>query len=203
MRTKFKAWAEPYLNEHKEISLSEEKLSSLKDFYLEIGSGKGDFLVNMAKKFPDIFLLGIEKNVTCAGFTAKKLVENNIENAKLIFSDVALITPHLSDKSVTAVFLNFSDPWPKKRHSKRRLTSETFLDEYRRILKDDGQIILKTDNHDLFEYSIEMFGLNGFKVVSTDEDYDGSDNFDYATEFETRFRNMNMPIYRMVVVKND
>ena len=74
MRTKYKAWAEPYINEHPEVSLSEEELSNLDNFYLEIGSGKGDFIVGMASKNPDKFFLGVEKNMTCAGFSYKKLV---------------------------------------------------------------------------------------------------------------------------------
>ena len=157
MRTKFKPWAEPYINEHPEVSLTSDEIKKLDDFYLEIGSGKGDFLVKMASKNPDKFFLGIEKNVTCAGFSYKKLVESELPNAKLIWQDVMNIFENIKDKSVNVVFLNFSDPWPKRRHYKRRLTSELFLEQYRRILKDDGILVFKSDNEDLFEYSIEMF----------------------------------------------
>ena len=87
MRTKFKAWAEPYINEHTEVMLKGDDLATMKDFVLEIGSGKGQFLVLMSQKFHNMQFVGIEKNVTCSGFTAKKLVENEVKNAKLIFDD--------------------------------------------------------------------------------------------------------------------
>ena len=202
MRTKFKAWAEPYLSEHQEVQLPKiEGMYSFDDIYLEIGSGKGEFLLNMARNYPDKFFIGLEKNVTCSGFTAKKLVENKIENAKLVWDDAQRFTTHLKDKSVKIIFLNFSDPWPKKRHTKRRLTSETFLDEYRRILKDDGQIIFKTDNRELFDYSLESFVNAGYKIISQTNEYMGDDPFDSVTEYEEWFRNENVPINRVVISK--
>lgn len=201
MRTKFKAWAEPYINEHPEVSLLEEEIKQLDNVYLEIGSGKGDFIVQMANKFPKLKFVGIEKNVTCAGFCYKKIVTSGVKNAKMLFNDATNVTPLIKDKSVNVIFLNFSDPWPKVRHHKRRLTSEKFLKEYLRILKDDGKIIFKTDNVDLFEYSIEMLPLNGFKIVSKDSNYDGLEEFDAQTEYETSFREKGVPINRLVVVK--
>ena len=201
MRTKFKAWAEPYLNEHLEYSLTDEELSNLDNFQLEIGSGKGEFLVRMSNKFPSEQFLGIEKNVTCAGISVKKLVENEVQNVKFLHRDAQEVVKLLKDKSVKNIFLNFSDPWPKKRHYKRRLTSVNFLNEYRRILKDDGKIIFKTDNTDLFEYSIEMFKEHNFNIVKIDNNYDGLDEFDAQTEYEEFFRNENTPIHRLIVSK--
>ena len=144
MRTKFKAWAEPFINEHPEVMCLFDKLNDEGSYYLEIGSGKGQFLLDMALKFPKLKFIGVEKNVTCAGFTAKKLVENQISNAKLVFADAQQMTPSIKDGSVEGIFLNFSDPWPKKRHTKRRLTSELFLKEYYRILKKGAKLIFKT-----------------------------------------------------------
>ena len=201
MRTKYKAWAEPYINEHPEVSLSEEELSTLDNFYLEIGSGKGDFIVGMASKNPDKFFLGVEKNMTCAGFSYKKLVESKLKNAKLIRSDIVFLFPLIKDKSVNTIFLNFSDPWPKKRHSKRRLTSDVFLSEYRRILKDDGLIIFKSDNPDLFAFSIETFENNDFKIIERVDDYNAEDPFDEKTEYEIKFNQKNIPIHRVKVTK--
>ena len=126
MRTKFKAWAEPYIVEHNEVCLTPEKLSEMKNFVLEVGSGKGDFLVSMAEKFPTWNLIGVEKNVTCSGFTCKKLVESQLKNAKLIWNDISNLFQYINDNSVQILFLNFSDPWPKKRHFKslkKRFTS--------------------------------------------------------------------------------
>ena len=201
MRTKFKAWAEPFLNEHKEVMIESKDLSSRQDFVLEIGSGKGQFLLLMAQKFPNKEFIGIEKNVTCCGFTAKKLVENNITNAKLVFDDAERAIINLKEDSVDTLFLNFSDPWPKKRHSKRRLTSERFLLNYFRILKKGGKLIMKTDNEDLFDYSIEMFSLSQFKLISSTKNYDGKDEFDAISEYEQNFRNEGINIKRMVLEK--
>ena len=201
MRTKFKAWTAPYIEEHQEIVLQEDELNHLNDFYLEIGSGKGDFILKMSQNNPDMFFVGVEKNVTCAGFMAKKLVEAEIKNAKIVRDDAAIFLTKLNDKSVNIIFLNFSDPWPKKRHQKRRLTSDLFLNEYRRVLKDDGKIIFKTDDTDLFAFSIETFNNANYKIISQTDDYSGDDPFDACTEYEAWFRERNIPIHRMVVTK--
>ena len=201
MRTKFKAWAEPYINEHPEVMCSFDKLNEQGSYYLEIGSGKGQFLLDMALKFPKLTFIGIERNVTCCGFTAKKLVENNITNAKLVFADAGQITPSINSGSVDGIFLNFSDPWPKKRHSKRRLTSEAFLSEYYRILKKGAKLIFKTDNYDLFTYSLEIISVSSFKLVEANYSYDGKDEFDAMTEYEKSFREEGQPIYRLILEK--
>ncbi len=200
MRTKFKAWAEPYLIEHLEISYSQEQIENLSDFYLEIGSGKGDFLLKMAAKFPNLLFVGIEKNVTCAGISAKKLVEGE-SKAKIIWADAIDVLPLLKNESVNTIFLNFSDPWPKKRHHKRRLTSDLFLKEYLRVLKKDGRLIFKTDNIDLFNDSLEMFEQTPFKLISKTNNYDGNDEFDASTEYETNFRDKGTPINRVIYQK--
>ena len=201
MRTKYKPWAKPYLEEHTEVMCPFDKLNDYKDYYLEIGSGKGQFLLEMAQKYPDLTFIGVEMNVTCAGFTAKKLVENEISNAKLVHANAAVMTPTIKDDSVEGIFLNFSDPWPKKRHTKRRLTSNTFLLEYYRILKSRGKLIFKTDNLDLFNYSLEVIKESSFKLVSADYDYDGKDTFDALTEYEKNFRELGQPIYRLILEK--
>lgn len=201
MRTKYKPWAKPYIEEHTEVTYPVDKLNELDNLYLEIGSGKGDFIVQMAKNNPNLFFLGIEKNITCGGFMAKKLAENELSNAKMIADDAERLLPNLKDKSVNTLFLNFSDPWPKKRHHKRRLTASKFLDEYVRILKDDGKMIFKTDNVDLFNDSIETIEESLLKIISLDRDYDGNEPFDAITEYEAFFRNEGTKINRMVVVK--
>ena len=201
MRTKFKAWAEPFINEHPEVMCPFDALNSFKDYYLEIGSGKGQFLLEMAKKYPDIIFIGVEMNITCAGFTAKKLVENEIKNATLVRANAQVRTPTIKDDSVEGIFLNFSDPWPKKRHAKRRLTSNNFLLEYYRILKHGAKLIFKTDNLDLFNYSLEMIQESPFKLVEANFSYDGKAEFDAMTEYEENFRELGQPIYRLILEK--
>lgn len=198
MRTKYKAWTKPYLEEHPEVQISEDSFSYLNDIYLEIGSGKGQFLLDMANKYPKRQFVGIERNQTCAGFTAKKLVDNEVSNAKLIFMDAEKVLSEMGEGSVNILYLNFSDPWPKSKHHKRRLTSERFCFLYKKVLKSDGVIIQKTDNIDLFNFSIETFKVNGFKILEEDRNYQLNDE-DVVTEYEADFRKDNLPIYRIKV----
>ena len=201
MRTKYKPWAKPFIEEHTEVMCPFDAINNYQDYYLEIGSGKGQFLVNMALHHPDDFFIGMERNVTCSGFTAKKLVENEVTNAKLVFADAGQVLPLIKDASVDGIFLNFSDPWPKKRHAKRRLTSNSFLNEYFRVLKKGAKLIFKTDNYDLFTYSLELIAVSSFKLVEANYSYDGKDPFDEITEYEADFRAENMPIYRLILEK--
>ena len=201
MRTKYKPWAKPYIEEHTEVMCPFDSINNYENYYLEIGSGKGQFLVNMAKNHPDSFFIGMERNVTCAGFTAKKLVEGEITNAKLVYADAGQVLPSIEAESVEGIFLNFSDPWPKKRHAKRRLTSDSFLGQYYRILKKGAKLIFKTDNYDLFTYSLEILENSTFKLVEANYSYDGKDPFDEITEYEASFRELGQPIYRLILEK--
>ena len=202
MRTKFKAWTEPYIKEHSEVMFSLEQLLGFdQPFYLEIGSGKGQFLLDMAKKFPDKFFIGVERNVTCSGITCKKLVDNEITNAKLMYIDAEVLMKEVKDDSIESIFLNFSDPWPKKRHHKRRLTAESYLNNYYRVLKKGGRLIIKTDNVDLFAFTVENIGNSKFKVISQTDDYQNYDEFDTMTEYEKSFRDEGVPIHRIVLEK--
>ena len=202
MRTKYKPWALPYIQEHVEVMFTEEQLLGFdKPYYLEIGSGKGQFLVDMAKKYPDKFFIGLERNVTCCGFTAKKLVEEEIQNAKLMFINADILMDKIKDNSIEAIFLNFSDPWPKKRHHKRRLTADRYLANYYRILKSGGRLIIKTDNVELFAFTLENLENSPFKLVSKTDDYQDYDEFDSMTEYEQSFREEGTPIHRIVLEK--
>lgn len=202
MRTKFKAWTVPYLEEHKEVQFDTEQLLAFnKPYYLEIGSGKGQFLVDMAKKFPNKFFIGVERNVTCSGITCKKLVESELDNAKLMFIDAEVLMSEVKDDSIEGIFLNFSDPWPKKRHHKRRLTADSYLNNYYRVLKKGGRLIIKTDNVDLFAFTLENIDNSSFKVISITDDYQEYDEFDTMTEYEKSFREEKVPIHRIVLEK--
>ena len=202
MRTKYKPWALPYINEHTEVMLDLQGLSSFKKpYYLEIGSGKGQFLVDMAKKFPELFFIGVERNVTCCGFTAKKLVEEKIENAKLMYINAEVLMNEIKDNSLEGIFLNFSDPWPKKRHHKRRLTAMSYLNNYYRVLKSGARLVIKTDNPDLFAFTLENLENSKFKVISKTDDYQDYDEFDTMTEYEQSFRDEGVAIHRIILEK--
>lgn len=202
MRTKFKAWTEPYIKEHLEVGIDIPSLASFnKPYYLEIGSGKGQFILDMALKFQDKTFIGVERNVTCAGFTAKKLVDNKIENAKIMWENADNILIELKDNSVEGIFLNFSDPWPKKRHAKRRLTADRYLSSYFRILKPGSKLIIKTDQKDLYDFTLENLETSPFKLISKTENYQSLDEFDTVTEYEADFRKEGLPIYRIILEK--
>ena len=203
MRTKFKAWTVPFLQENQGVLLKAIDLPNFdKPFSLEIGSGKGQFLIDMARKFPHLFFVGVERNTTCAGITAKKLVDNpEITNAKLIYDNADVVLMNLKDETVDNIFLNFSDPWPKKRHWKRRLSAPSYLENYYRILKKGGLLVIKTDNVDLWEFSKEMINESSFTIVSMTDDYVDRDEFDAETEYEKAFREEGVAIHRMVLKK--
>lgn len=204
MRTKYKPWALPYVQEHQEVALTIEQLQTLdKPFYLEIGSGKGQFLLNMANNNQDKFFIGVERNVTCCGFVSKKLVENEVTNAKLMFDNADAILDSLKDNVVEGIFLNHSDPWPKKRHAKRRLTAPNYLEKYYRVLKEGGLLIIKTDNDGLYEFTLETLKDSKFKILSSTTDYDGQDPFDSRTEYEDSFRGEGKNINRLIAVKKN
>lgn len=202
MRTKYKSWTKPYIEEHPEVIVTLDQLKGIEgNFALEIGSGKGKFLADMAGLNPELLILGIERNVTCAGITCKKLVENEILNARLMLASADEILPSIKDNTILDIYLNFSDPWPKKRHFKRRLTYGTYLKQYFRVLVKGGKLIIKTDNDDLFSFSQETLGESQFKVLEVLDDYDGKALLDAMTEYEISFREKGQKIHRIVAIK--
>ena len=169
MRTKFKPWAVSYLKEHQEIILDDIEKNQrffAKEIYIEIGSGKGDFILGMSRLYPDINFIAIEKVESVAGVMAKKIVDNDIKNVLIYPGDIVNLFSSLKDKSIGKIFLNFSDPWPKKKHAKRRLTFIKFLNKYYRLLKDDGELIFKSDNDGLYEFSLEEIKLSKFNSLN-------------------------------------
>lgn len=203
MRTKYKAWSKPYIEEHKEVMLTLEELRSFNFFELEIGCGKGKFLIDMAQKNPDRTYVGIERNVTCVGITAKKIVDNQISNARIMHADVDCFIniDILKPDSLDRIYLNFSDPWPKKRHEKRRLTSSRYLNFYYMVLKKGGELIIKTDNDGLYQYTKETLSSSLLEMILDEENYSGNDSSDCFSEYELSFREKGFPIHRIKAIK--
>lgn len=207
MRLRKRKWMEKLLSERKEIFFEEEELELAinhdenKPFVIEIGSGKGGFIALMAQRHPNETYLGIEMQRSAMAIAVKNIEKDSLPNLKLLCIDALKVFEHLKDNSVDTIFLNFSDPWLKKRQHKRRLTYPTFLNEYLRILKKDGQLIFKTDNEDLFNDSLKYIMESKFILVSSTNDYDGKDCYDAPTEYETKFRMVNTPIHRLVARK--
>lgn len=168
--------------------------------HIEIGMGKGDFIIGMAKKYPDINFIGIEKFDSVMVRAVEKLGEE-IPNLKLIKMDATNIE-EVFYKEIDTIYLNFSDPWPKNRHEDRRLTSTKFLTRYDNLFKNGKHIIMKTDNRKLFEFSIISLTNYGYKIeeISLDLYNDGAiDNV--QTEYERKFVSKGFPIYKIDVKK--
>ncbi len=164
--------------------------------YIEIGTGKGKFIISLAIDNPNINYIGIEKYDSPLVSAVKKLDDININNLKLICMDASNIE-NVFDKEIDKIYLNFSDPWPKKRHTKRRLSSPLFLSKYDNIFKDVKRIQMKTDNDDLFEYSLMSFSENGYKIIKKDTSYIDK----YTTEYEDKFISLGKNINYIYVEK--
>ena len=163
---------------------------------IEVGTGKGKFIISKAIKNPNINYIGIEKYDSPLVSAVKKLENLELNNLKLICFD-AFNIENIFDKEVYKIYLNFSDPWPKKRHEKRRLSSKIFLKKYDNIFKNNKRIEMKTDNDDLFEYSMESFLDYGYKIVKCNTNY-----FDeFTTEYEDKFISKGKNINYISVVK--
>lgn len=169
--------------------------------HIEIGMGKGDFIIENAKKYPNINFIGIEKFDSVIVRAVQKLENEEIPNLKLIKIDANEIDD-VFDKEISVIYLNFSDPWPKARHAKRRLSSEIFLNKYDSVFIDKKRIIMKTDNRKLFEYSIKSFTDYGYKIEDISLNlYEDDIKNNIPTEYETRFHNRGCLIYKVDVLK--
>lgn len=169
--------------------------------FIEIGTGKGDFIIENAKRYPHINFIGIEKYDSVLVRALQKVDELQLSNLKLIRMDATNIDEIFEDE-VDLIYLNFSDPWPKKRHAKRRLSSDAFLEKYEKIFKNDKKIIMKTDNRKLFEYSIQSFTDFGYKIQNISLDlYQDNIEDNIPTEYEMKFHSLGYPIYKIEVLK--
>lgn len=200
-------WATEYLEQATCLVRTPEKQAGKWKRYLgssslhiEIGCGKGNYSLEMSKMYKDVGFIAVEKNESAAGIAAKKYDEDDSKkHLCLIQDDASNIGSWFSDGEVDVIHLNFSDPWPKKRYAKRRLSSSTFLEQYKKILAKDGEIQMKTDNSSLFEYSLIEFQNAGFKMVEISVDYRReTHDEDAITEYESKFISLNQPIYRCV-----
>lgn len=172
--------------------------------YLEIGSGKGSFIVSLANNFKSINFIASDKYLTILYKILTKAIKSKLENLKIINFDAKIIDSIFGDQEVDKIFLNFSDPWPKKAHSKRRLTNINFLNMYYKILKKNGTIEFKTDNEQLYEYTLEQLKLTSFKLIfSTKDLYSDSSKIDteYKTDYEIKWLNLNKKIFKIVFCK--
>lgn len=170
--------------------------------YIEIGMGKGNFLIEHALKNPDINYVGIEKIEPLLLGTSKKVQEIEIENVRLIGANANFIEDYFEESEISKIYLNFSDPWPKKRNANRRLTHHNMLKRYQSILKESSCIEFKTDNRSLFEFSVceisrMKFVIEEIHIDLHNHEMDDSDERLISTEYESKFVKMGRSIYRV------
>lgn len=170
--------------------------------YIEIGIGKGKFIVENALKYPNINFIGIEKYDSVLVRAIQKSNELELNNLKLVRMDAKRIE-EVFDHEVDRIYLNFSDPWPKDRHYKRRLTSYVFLDKYEHIFKNNKYIIMKTDNIDLFNFSLESLTNHGYNIEFMTNDLHSLNDIDnIMTEYEEKFSNKGIKINKLIARKD-
>lgn len=173
--------------------------------YIEVGMGKGKFITEMAERNPDINYIGIEKYSSVLIRALEKRKELDIDNLLFIRMDAEYIEDVFAENEVSGIYLNFSDPWPKDRHAKRRLTSRQFLARYDKILKRDGVVEFKTDNRGLFDFSMEEAPQAGWDILEYTYDLHNSNMSEgnIMTEYEERFSSMGNPIHKMIIKRED
>lgn len=169
---------------------------------LEIGMGKGRFLMTLAAQNPGINYLGIEKYSSVLLRALQKMEENPLPNLRFIRMDAEYITDVFGKEEIDRIYLNFSDPWPKDRHAKRRLPSRQFLERYDEILKKDGIIEFKTDNRDLFDFAVEEIAETKWQIDAVTYDLHHDEKMmegNVMTEYEERFSSQGNPICKYII----
>lgn len=170
--------------------------------HIEIGMGKGNFIIGMAKLNPNINYIGIEMYDSVMVKAIEKLKqEEELKNLRLVILDAQKIN-EVFEKEISRIYLNFSDPWPKAKHAKRRLTSKQFLEKYENIFKDKKEIFQKTDNNDLFEFSIESLKEAGYELKNVTRDLHSTNiENNIKTEYEEKFSKVGVKINRLEAYK--
>lgn len=210
MRTRFNPKAIEEMNDFDRYIKDKDTIQNIikankgKKVYLEIGMGKGDFITQLCQLDKDNVYIGIEVSPPVLALAIKKLKryeeENNIRLDNLYFmsEDAATLSEIFEEHQIEKIYLNFSDPWPKKKHTKRRLTHENFLNVYKEILREHGEIEFKTDNRGLFEYSLVSMQNYGLRFKEVYLDLHQTDIFNIETEYEKKFSPFG-PIYKIIV----
>lgn len=212
MRMRRLPWAEEYLNQSEIVIKDPAKMKGRwrqlvkgEKLHLEIGCGKGDYWNLMAQKEEQDGWIAIERNVSVAGIAVRKFdaMHNDPARMRFIWGDAEKVDEWFGEGEIDIIHLNFSDPWPKRRAHKKRLSSQAFIARYEKILKPRGSIQMKTDNSSLFEYSILQFQDCGWRLSEFSVDYRREPHEeDVITEYEQRFLTLGQPIYRAVWAKD-
>ncbi|MBF0779710.1 MULTISPECIES: tRNA (guanosine(46)-N7)-methyltransferase TrmB [unclassified Granulicatella] len=207
MRLRNKPWAKEKIAAYPQYVVSQpeqwrgrwsERFGNNNPIHIEIGMGKGQFITGMAKANPHINYIGIEIQTSVVVVALDKLIEQPLDNLQLLHVNGGDITEFFEKEEVHRIYLNFSDPWPKKKHEKRRLTYSSFLKSDETVLVPNGEIHFKTDNQGLFEYSLTSFSQYGMLLKQVWLDLHQSDfQGNIMTEYEEKFSSRGQRIYRV------
>ena len=214
MRLRRKPWVDEAIHDFdsfvfsKDLEIGEEKKGQWAEIFgrqaplhVELGTGKGDFISQLAERNPDINYIGIEMQQDVLYSAAKKIAAMELKNVRLLVFDINKIGDIFAPREVDRFYINFCDPWPKKRHAKRRLTHVGFLEKYRGLLKEGGEIHFKTDNRPLFDFSLEQFEEAHLTVKDVSFDLHAENRPDnIMTEYERKFSGFGEKINRCEVV---
>lgn len=200
MRGRNKPWAKDFILAHEGLIYNPNEEVN-KELTLEIGIGKGDFIVANAKDNTDNLHIGVELNTSIFAIAMKKVVNEDLSNVRLLNIKALDLVNYIKEGSISKLYLNFSDPWPQNGYRKRRLVHPIHLEVFEKFIKDGGQIIFKTDNLGLFEMGVKNFKIRNYQIDFISYDYQTVKG-DYVTEYESKFRALNMPIHRIVATIN-
>lgn len=209
MRLRKKWWARPelessniFVNNPRELKGKwKQEFKNNNPIHLELGCGRGGFLVQKALKHPDINHIAIDLKDEVLVYALRKVkeVEPEIQNARIVALNISFIADLFEKDEIEKIYINFCNPWPKDRHNKRRLTHTKFLTEYKKFLRKGSQVWFKTDDKDLFEASLEYFKESGFRLDFVSYDLHNSDFEDNVmTEYETKFTALGMKTMALI-----
>lgn len=212
MRLRYKAWAIPELKKNPRVIF--DPLEPAVDWtnifgddrplHLEIGCGWGGFLLDSAQQNPDINYIALEKEAGVLVYAVRKFDEAGADNLFSIRADADRLEEFFAEDSIDRIYLNFSNPWPARRHHRRRLTHPLFLEKYKRILKKEGDLRLKTDNLPFFEDSLKYLTRSGFRILEIDRDLPADRPGNIVTDYESKWRAMGIKInYLRAVIDAD
>ena len=173
------------------------------ELHVELGCGKGRFTAETARQNPDVLFVAVERVPDAMVIAMERVCEMGLENVRFISCDAALLPDIFAEGEVDQIYINFCDPWPTKRHAKRRLTHTGFLKLYRKVLKERGQIHFKTDNAPLFEFSVEEFPCAGFSLSEVTRNLHENGPCGVMTDYEAKFYELGTPINRCVATMED
>ncbi len=174
-----------------------------REIRLEVGCGKGKFTVETAEKEPDVLIIAVEKVKEAMLLGMERALEMGLKNVFFLDLDAANLEEYFEDREIDLIYLNFCDPWPRKKNAKRRLTFRSFLEKYKKVLKIGGEIHFKTDNAPLFEWSLEEFAFCGLEIRNLTRDLHANGPVGIMTGYEEKFYELGTPINRCELINRE